>query len=232
MTTQDDYTNEHGLVNAKLADINAENSPLWSVEHLELDYDETLAENLHNFIMDCRTDVKGLFHQSPETFETHDKYTSPDQLLAFICYFHTHDLQEENKLIWKYLIRHFFTYDNVSKGTNFDRTMQPGVICAAGIAAGSILSPFLKLVLFFVCLHSCWDDQRKRETSGSLKAWVAFKTFEMRKTERDCNDIIAEGPWLDWKGVFCEYFKEQFSPNRVAALRVLPNGFGEEELVA
>lgn len=228
-----DYINDFGLVNAKKADNNAENSPLWSLEYLTLEANQELWEALFKFIMDCkRDDVKGLYHQSPKTatpFRTvikisstaptskmtefprnHDDYMSPDQLIAFILFLYKCD-PESCRQIWDYLWKHWFTYDNITGETNKERMMQPMAIAVAAVCGGGWFAKmFWFPVLVGSLIYSCWSEPV--ETSGPLKSWVILKHMHMKLTGYICTWLIERGPWLDWKGIFREYFKEKEQP--------------------
>ena len=207
-----DYINDYGLLNAKKADINAENAPLWSLEYILLDNSTDLLQKLTIYIDSCRTETPGLFHQLPfKTEVPGDQYMSPDQLIAFIGAFKLSNRQEAINNIWGYLKKHLFTYDNINPGKiNFQRIMQPGVVLFCGLLAGNQwLRPFLSIALIIACLSS------PEATSGKIKAWVMFKVADMKITEFICTFIINRNKYLkSWKGVFFEYFKEEEHPIR------------------
>jgi hypothetical protein len=203
------YKSEYGLINAKIADINAENAPLWSVEYLLLENNPVLFHSLENYIRLCKTDTKGLYNQFPIRYHNKDDYTSPDQLIAFVAFFKMSNLNSEIKDIWKYLINHIGTYDNLTAKTNWSRIMQPAALAFVGACAGS---KWAKIALSISCVYSC--ATKKNETSGKLKAWVMFKTLNMKITEFLCTYFIKKTSFKDWKGIFFEYFQEKEHPIR------------------
>jgi len=217
-----DYINDFGLVNATRADINAENSPLWTVQYnllVKYSIDTFLIVGAMNiYIMDCMTTIKGLYGQFPVTYkvEGKDKYMSPDQLIAFVCHFKMYGYSKETKLIWKYLVAHYFTYNNQTGKTDFKRLMQPKAILVTGIGAGSLFAPVLVPLLVLTLIWSCVSKPDK--TSGKLKAWTIMGAFKMKKTMWLCTHLIKLSKFKTWKAQFLEYFKELESPNRVQAL--------------
>lgn len=212
------YINKYGLLNAKLTDEVAENAPLWSIEYILLSENEEdvsdatcLLMNLLDYVDLCKTDTEGLYHQLPFEAELEkDRYTSPDQLIAFIAAFKLSKQEDKIEEVWSYLKRHLFTYNNLTGKRDFKRTMQPSCILFTGYLAGNkLLLPLLSLSLIYSCLSS------KEETSGKLKAWMMFKTAEMTYTEKMCNMIIkANRLFRGWNKVFKVYFNEVEHPIR------------------
>jgi len=202
------YINSYGLLNAKLADDVAENSPLWSLEYLLLKHDSLLLENLVTFIRSSHTQYPGLYNQRPFVTDSPDDYMSPDQLIAFVGALKLADASLAIKHIWRYLRSHFFTYDNLTGKTNFDRTMQLSAISFVGVCAGKWW--WLPL-LSAVCIWSCITN--KTQTSGRLKAWVMSDVTGLSLT-RKVMDFFVNRHWGSWKNVFFEYFKEEEHPIR------------------
>jgi hypothetical protein len=203
------YVNKHGLLNAKLKDIVAENAPLWSVQYLLLEHDPELFDALISYIHNCKTDIDGLYNQFPVLHGNKDDYMSPDQLIAFLAAFKMAKLENHIQSIWKYLKNNLATYDNLTGKINFDRTMQVGALAFAGACAGNKLAKF---VLSVACIYSC--ATKRHETSGKLKAWTMFKALDMNITESICTYFIAKTPFKNWKGIFLEYFQEKEHPTR------------------
>jgi len=204
------YLNKYNLLNAKLEDEVAENSPLWSIEYLLLKWDDKLFHDMLFYTKLCKTDKKGLYNQFPFEVDSKDKYTSPDQLIAFLSALKLNNEEEEIKKIWKYLWTHLFTYDNISKRINFNRTMQPSAIFFCGYLAGiKIFGPLLSLSCMVSCIF------KRKETSGKLKAWVLFKVAKLNLTEKICNKLISTNKhFKTWKNVFFTYFQEESHPIR------------------
>jgi hypothetical protein len=206
-----DYINDYGLLNAKLADINAENAPLWTMEYLLLKEDKRLAEAMKTYMRMCETGTEGLYHQSPTLHNNKDDNMSPDQLIAFCAAMRMFGMKDQAKSIWRYLWKHLFTYSNMQPGKiDFERTMQLSAISFSAAAAGHW---YMRPLVSLVCIWSC--ATKRQETSGKLKAWVMFKSLNMKITEKICDILIRTNSFLkSWKGVFFEYFKEEGHPIR------------------
>lgn len=205
------YINRYGLLNSKLEEDVAENSPLWSIELYLLTGDESHLHNVVMFIDKCRTSELGLYHQRPEKENngTKDDYMSPDQLIAFVAALHKNNRNKNVKEIWNYLWKHFFTYDNLQPGKiNKERLIQIGAVCFVGVLAGH---KSLYPILATACVYSCWIKQA--ETSGKIKSWVMFNVAEMKLTKKICNLIIKyRSEFVDWVGIFQEYFPRKDHP--------------------
>ena len=202
------YINDYGLLNAKEADLNAENTALWTLEYLLLGGDVSLQPKLLTYINNSHTGHSGLYNQAPVVHQNKDGYMSPDQLIAFAGV-----LPKANvKNMWKYLLKNLFTYDNLQPNKiNFQRTMQPAAVIFVGVMAGHC---YLKPLLAIMLMISCYSSPTK--TSGKLKAWVMFKAANMKITEKICNMIISKN-WGSWKNIFLEYFQEPNNPIRIKA---------------
>ena len=208
---KNDFVNDYGMLNAKRADINAENAPLWSLEWCLLSGDLDMLTNIENYIHKCKTDVEGLYHQLPESEvheDSHDAYMSPDQLIAFVGALFVLGRAKQIKEIWRYLLKHFFTYDNLTGKINFSRIMQPAAVLFVGACAGNKLC---KALLVPVIL---WSVKAKpTQTSGRLKAWTMFKTLKMKLTEKVANYVISKNDnFKNWAAVFKTYFYEEGHP--------------------
>lgn len=207
------FINDYKLLNAKEADINAENAPLWSIEYTLLTSEDTFQSPLIEYIEKCKTNIPGLYNQFPFIANGRDNYMSPDQLIAFTASLAVANRTVAIKSIWSYLVKHLFTYDNISGRINFRRTMQLGALLfVASHSKVRFALPALSIVLIYSCLT------KRKETSGKLKAWVMFKSLNMKKTESICNLIIKNNSYLkSWYGVFKEYFKEEGHPLPIEA---------------
>jgi hypothetical protein len=212
----DQWINDYGLLNAKEADINAENAPLWTLEMFLLTRDDQYLEPLLEYIYKCKTFIPGLYNQFPMAVDGIDSFMSPDQLIAFVGALAEANRKKAIQKIWEYLVTHAFTYDNTQPGvTNFDRTMQPAAILFTAVYAGCW---WLKPLLSAACMFSCWKADRT--TSGSLKAWVMFKSLKMRFTERVCTILIGDY-YKSWYEVFKTYFYEEGHPIPEAARDIM-----------
>ena len=49
-----DFINDYNLLNAKRADVNAENAPLWSLELYLINKDINILTSIENFIYMCK----------------------------------------------------------------------------------------------------------------------------------------------------------------------------------
>lgn len=169
------FINEYGLMNAKEADIVAENTALWSVEYYILCDSQQLTttclymmDNLNSYL-DIVTVGDGVYHNQAVMVETKERYTSPDQLIAYLSILHLNKDTEAIKEIRSYLKRHLGTYDNTQPsrfGVNFDRFMHPVVYFYAGALLGYKLD---KLMLSIINAYSM---KFGKGTSGRLKVWV------------------------------------------------------------
>lgn len=208
------YINNYGLINAKIADINAENSPLWTMEFILISEDKVIKEHflskLKEYIKLCKTSREGLYHQSPDLHENKDDYTSPDQLIAFIACLKLIGEVKILNSIFKYLLLHLMTYNNLKPGKiDFSRIMQPAAVVFSAVCAGHF---YLYPLLSLICIYSCMA--KPTQTSGRLKAWTMMKSLDMKITLTICNKIIGK-IWKSWDNVFKEYFKESENPIRV-----------------
>ena len=114
------FNEEYKLLNATEEDIVAENTVLFSVEYFMLG-NNSIKIRIVKFLEMCRKN-KGLFNPFPNSLGTKDQYMSHDNLTAVVAFsklngYHYH------KEIWDYLVKHLFTYDNVSGKINFKRTV-------------------------------------------------------------------------------------------------------------
>jgi len=173
-----------------------ENCPLYTQQFLVNNpYRRDIKHNLRNFIQKCKVQ-SGLYGNRPYLNGTHEDYTSPDQLIAYISRLYL-DGNFEVKMIWEWLLGHWFTYDNLSKDTNFKRTMNPKCILFSAVCAGWW---FLMPLLSLACIISCLAP--KEETSGKLKSWLIMRTLGMGYTYKVCEKLIDGG----FKGAFNIYF--------------------------
>jgi hypothetical protein len=215
------YINEYGLLNSRPQDINAENAPLWSLEYLILRemladpsmplkgmgtmdyYDEYLQieTKLDQYVDLSYAGKQGLYHNVPfDCVHPHDKYMSPDQLIAFAAAKFRLNKYREVEDMWRFLKRHFFTYDNLTGKSNFKRTMQPSAVAFLGALNGS---SFWEWVVACSCVNSC--EKAPHKTSGALKAFCMMQTLYMDDLFEECTKILNENG-TSWKKVFRIYF--------------------------
>jgi len=209
------YLNSFGLLNAHSAEINSENTVLFSLEYSLLlrkskrPY-KWLMDRMLLHIQQCKTPLDGLYHQSPIRYGNKDDYMSPDQLISFSSTLFLMGKNDEVKKIHKYLKEHLYTYNNLRPGIiDFERTIQPMATSFVGVLAGRWIS---YPILVSSVIYACWSHPD--ESSGKLKAWVIMETLDMSWTKAICRLAIKRGKLDTWKGVFAEYFKEAAHPIR------------------
>lgn len=209
-----DYLNKAYLLNATKEEVrlevHAENSPLFSLQYHFLANSESMLESLRQYTVRMRNPRwPGVYDQLPVRCNCKDDYTSPDQLIAFVGTLYLNEQIPKIKEINKYLLKHFFTYDNVRPGSfNPKRFMQPSAVLFTSVASGNWwLYPALSGTLLYSCAV------RKGETSGKLKAWTMMKTLDMGVTMRICTKILRG--FKSWKAVFQTYYPAPDHPNHV-----------------
>ena len=206
-----DYFNRYNLLNSKIEEDVAENSPLWTLELFLINKDHKHIYDLMQFIDQCRTSEPGLFHQRPpaDFSGNGDDYMSPDQLIAFVSTFHIENRTQAISNIWKYLYKHLFTYNNLKPGKiDFSRIQQISAVLFVGVLAGH---KYLKPLLSIAHMISCFS--KPDQTSGKLKAWTMFKVADMKWTEKICTFIISKrSKFKTWAGIFKEYFPREEHP--------------------
>jgi len=164
----------NGLLNSKVIPNGGqdENAPLFSMHYILL-HDGTSPEAIEmssamlEYTKSCYI-KDGLYHQRPDNNGSKEDWMSPDQLISFVALFNQRELPHKNRMIWRWLLLHWFTYDNMSMKTNFKRIMQPAAVAFVGASAGFISKPFWRFILMFVCIIACFSEPG--ETSGKLKA--------------------------------------------------------------
>lgn len=216
-----DYFSKDGLLNSKIIFDKGteENAPLWTVQYLLFDEYFQNEKEHHRILSDyakwmfkCFVEL-GLYNQNIERKNNHDDYTSPDQLIGYICYHELIGMINVNRQIWSYLVTHLLTYDNLTAKINFKRIMQPMAIFTAAFA-GSRLSVLFMPILSLILIATCF--KHKDHTSGRLKALTIVLTFEMSITYKIMTTLIN----VDYKGgveeLFAIYFPFDDFPTRVA----------------
>lgn len=211
------YFSKDGLLNSKLIFDRGteENAPLWTIQYLSVvgpHLGQSVLLNMAYWMKGCLVSP-GLYNQTMEKKDNHDDYTSPDQLIAYMCFNEMAGLYKNNRAIWRWLLTHWFTYDNLSQKTNFKRLIQPTAVLLAAVEGsflGVLFLPFLSMALIISCFSA------KGETSGKLKAWTIATTFEMSITYRIMSAIIRVDYSRGWKEVFAIYFPDVNHPTRIA----------------
>ncbi len=228
------FHNRYGLLNAHLDEDVAENTVLWTVEYIILLYllsEEALELKYINkgneyvikgvaYVDACETFVPGLYNQFPPEIEIKiekDRWMSPDQLIGFAAMYELGVKKEPIKRMWEWLWRHFFTYDNVNKRTNFSRIMQPSAILFLGLLAENPILTFmnkykpLRAILKFI-LGRIPCTLRPDQTSGKLKAFVIYSILGW-----DVQELLKyfdHRYFVNWTDVFKVYFPNPEHPIR------------------
>jgi hypothetical protein len=223
------YDKEYSLVVSTYGRHIEENSTLWSYEEIlltELDNEspEVRKGCLKAAYKQCRISP-GLYHQSPkyavsEPVHAHDKYMSPDQLIALTGSSYKYNWGHHED-IWEEIKRQKFRYDNVNPGKP-ERWIRPWDLIFYGYCAGSFICKLLVMLTALACVVSCLRKQS--ETSGKLLAFTKCQTlkdksFVMKMTWYVCSLLvkIRNG---GWDKVFGIYFPDIRHPNTVKAKKV------------
>jgi hypothetical protein len=189
-----EFLNKHGLLNAFPGEVVSENTLLISLVYYLLQqkvvYNSApihldLHRDLVKYVELCKTSTDGLYNNLPEGTEyahDRDRPTSPDQLLSYCLVLYlagdTHQLQ----LIWRWLKRHWMTYDNIKAKTNFKRTMQPSAVFTSAYCAGGHWAAF---PLICSIVYSVERGIRKESTSGIQKAWMVDSVLHLDMLKRN-----------------------------------------------
>ncbi len=202
------YINRYGLINSTRHESVAENAPLWAWQYILMTDNMDMFMDLTLFVDSCYTGTNGLYNQRPYSTGSNEDYMSPDQLIPFAACTRSPD-------IFKYLVQHLFTYDNLTGKINFNRIQQPASVLFTGVVAGfSCLIPLLSLV----CIVACFS--KPDQTSGKLKAWTMIESLGLRRTKKVCEYILNKrSNFRTFSGCFLEYFKEEGHPIREVVLR-------------
>ena len=165
--------NSYGLLNSKEADETAENTVLWTLQHILRggpvdDPARCTVERTISYIIKCLS-TDNWFNQFPEDVPImveEDRWMSPDQIISMACaYKYIKDSDKAARLFAEKLKKHWLTYDNVAQCTNFKRLMQPTAVLTVFTITGSFWAKFaLKQAL-----RLSW---RYSSDSGKLKAWT------------------------------------------------------------
>jgi len=208
------YFNKYNLLNSKIGEGVAENSPLWSLELYLMNNSAFVLSNLISFIGLCQTNTIGLYNQRPDNNGSKEDYMSPDQLIAFVgALYLLHPAAVQP--IWRYFWRHGFTYNNLTGKTDIRNIQQPAAVFFVAICAGHrYLLPILSVICFISCFFNA--DQ----TSGKLKAWTMIEVLKMNKTKSICSFILSiRSDFKNWSGCFREYFPIKDHPIHEIALK-------------
>lgn len=210
------FVNDWELINPTSWDKNSENSPLCTLQYVLFTDDSLIKLALAKFIISCKTDLPGLYHQNPPGYKNlnkKDDYMSPDQLITFVCFFSFIGHEEKIKLIWEHLLSHLFTYDNLTGEINFDRTMQVKAVASAAVARGGFWKFVFLPILVIGCMYS-FRPKKRGVTSGKLKVWTIVHSLGMDRTLAMCTWLLRFSDFPDWESVFEEYYKEDNHPLR------------------
>ena len=213
------FLNKYGLINARSVDTVSENTILFTTELLLLKHNEGIKQRLIDFINACKV-KDGLYKQNPELFGTHDDYMSHDTLTGLVAFSYKYDLNY-HKEIWAYLVKHLFTYDNVSGKINFDRFMHPRDIIYYGYCAGNLICKFLYPILAIIMIVGVLQKYKIRngnkiiKTDGKLLSWVRCKASNLNLTFKLLTFSLKKFSYFKyWKEVFFYYFAEEEHPIR------------------
>jgi hypothetical protein len=195
------YINDYGLIKTTSKDINGENTFLTSLALQCLKYSTELSDNMNNYLYNCLHIAydEYMYNNYPDSCNNDlDTYTSPDQLIAYLCYCHDFGVSEGVKRIWDYLKSHLFTYNNVTGKTDLRCIQQPSVIFLAGYCAGIEWFKYPLLLCLCISLRT-----PKEVTSGKQKAFVI-------------NKCLGLGIEYDFTEALEIYYKEEDHPIRLA----------------
>ena len=214
------FYNKYNLINATKEDIVAENTVLFSVEYSFINpKDREMIFNIIKFIEKCKKG-KGLFDPFPNAEGTKDQYMSHDNLTAFVAMSKKHNWKY-HKEIWNYLVKHFFTYDNISGKVNFKRFMHPRDILFYGYCADNVICKLLYPLLVMFMVITCAQSYKVRngnkilKTDGILLSWVRCKGANLDFSLKILTFIIkCNKNFKTWKNVFSIYFKDIEHPIR------------------
>lgn len=184
------FVNEFQLMNPTSKDIVSENCLLTTLCYRNVAKVLGFEREVYRFdaavrkwLEACKTDIKGLYHQYPKHYmdgfvHNEDKWTSPDQLIAMHCWYILLGMKKEAREVRFYLIKNFFTYDNIGKDLNFKRIMQPMAVFTV-LSCGD-LSKFL---FFIPTITTClWaDGKSEHKTSGKQKSFVIQSSLYSRE---------------------------------------------------
>ena len=207
-----DFINRYDLIRPTSRDKVSENCMLTTIEYLILDWDMPLEAALESYINECKVGP-GLYNQYPFPVEGKDKYMSPDQLIAIVSFLYLTGKHDEIKLIWTWLWKHGFSYNNITGKYDLRRTMQPKCLLFIGLCAGSNIAKCFTWVLWCSIWLACGAPPD--DTSGKLKSWVIVKTLDL--------DWIV---WMTkrvggWRSVFVGYYQEELHPIRELLSRIV-----------
>jgi len=223
------YDKIYGLVVSVWGRPAEENSTLWTYQEILLtelsgESSEVRKGCLKAAYKQCRVSP-GIYHQNPayalsEPVHEHDRYMSPDQLIALTGSSYRYDMGH-HKEIWEEIKRQGFRYDNVNPGKP-ERWIRPWDLIFYGYCAGSFICKLLVMLISLACVISCLRKQS--ETSGKLLAFTKCQTlkdksFVMKMTWYVCSLLvkIRNG---GWDGAFGIYFPDPKHPSHILANKV------------
>lgn len=217
------YIDQFGLTNSKAGETGAENSILWTLEHLllELELDQKQSglgrlDDLKKAIDDCRIG-QGLYMQNPSHVlkmpeNVKDRYMSPDQLIVIMLVSEAEGLNHHKDIFKKMIKQGLVRYNNMEDSKI--RLIHPRDLILYIALNVKILAPLLLPLLGLFCIISCMSPREK--TSGKLLSWTKLMALENRYmsikiAKRICDHIIKKkhGSWED---VFKIYFNQPHHP--------------------
>jgi len=204
-----------------------ENTILWQLEYVLQLHRKGLPfkEEKHDFFnyMTGMYVDDGLFSQLPDEnvgFEQ-DRYTSLDQLIAYsiACRFFGKD--KIAKHIWKWLLTHWFTYDNVSQKTNFKRVMRPDTLYVCAKATNSLWR-FVFFPSFLIAniikvfqYYKVRNGVKLLKVDGILILWLVLYGFEMKFLMKVFDYLMSKRKiFKSFDEAFHFYFKDENHPIR------------------
>lgn len=216
------FIDKYGLTNSKAGETGAENSLLWTLQHIILLVELGLLDSATAKLSDLKRSIdlcrigQGLYVQNPshalKTPNNGDKYMSPDQLIVIMMVSFEEGAKHHVDIFNKIKEQGYIRYNNMEDGKL--RIIHPRDLALYHLMNQTKLSLFLLPILCIACIVSCMD---KREvTSGKLLAWTKLNFLENRHlsikiTKRICDYIIKKkhGSWSD---VFNIYFNAPHHP--------------------
>lgn len=122
------FIDDRGLVNSRIDEKHAENSPLWTFQLILMNMllgesFKVLQMSLNEFYRSCKI-RDGLYNQRPKNSGSHEDYMSHDQLTAMFCFFYLFGHHDECQSILGEIKRQKGHYDNINPD-NPDRPLHP-----------------------------------------------------------------------------------------------------------
>lgn len=217
------YIDKYGLTNSKVEEVGAENSILWTLQHLLLERklsknasSEARLADLKRAIENCRVG-DGLYMQNPSHVTIPPKtgkeaYMSHDQLITIMMVSKYHGLEAHKEIFKKILKQGVIRYNNVEDKKL--RLIHPRDWVLYASLNCPVLGNFLLSLLCVASIIACFS---KREvTSGKLLAWtkneVLKEHFLIMKVCSLVCDLIIKLKHGSWTDVFEIYHNKPHHP--------------------